>query len=146
MFLGRQDNQEKQMNKDMYLLKRKLQEYELMVVENETASKQPLSIANSTNGSAKNAPPPSSQLQHRKIKPVIIRLNQSLSDDEEYVEASRVIDTVPLESKKPVLVASSSLQDNISQFLKEAKNQAERIALHSLLPNPQTSAPPNRDG
>jgi Tfp pilus assembly pilus retraction ATPase PilT len=77
---------------------------------------------------------------------VIIRLNQSLSDDEEYVEASRVIDTVPLESKKPVLVASSSLQDNISQFLKEAKNQAERIALHSLLPNPQTSAPPNRDG
>ncbi len=114
-----QQNKEKQMAMDMSLLKRKLEEHELMIVK--------------------------PQNQQRKIKPVIIPLTggQSASDeddDEEYVDAAPEVSTAkqdltPSLTTARVASSSSDLQENIAKFLKEAKNQAERIVLHSLLPN-----------
>jgi len=122
-----QQNREKQMAMDMSLLKRKLEEHELMIVK--PPQKQPLN----------------QQQKQRKITPVIIPLTggQSASDeddDEEYVDAAPEVSTAkqdlaPSLTTAKVASSSSDLQENIAKFLKEAKNQAERIVLHSLLPN-----------
>ncbi len=120
-----QQNKEKQMAMDMSLMKKKLQEHELMIIK-------PL-----------EQPPDQVQNRQRKITPVIIPLSGGMlvsddDDDDEYVDAEpmSVADKPHQElTVHKELSSTSNLQDNISQFLKEAKNQAERIVLHSLLPN-----------
>lgn len=129
-----QESQEKQMDKDMYLLKRKLQEHELMVVEKETTTVTSALAATKATNLTKSTP-----AMYRKIKPIIIRLNQSISEDEEYVEVLSNPETLESRKQQPASAPTLSLQDNITQFLKEAKNQAERIALHSLLPSCQVN-------
>lgn len=129
-----QESQEKQMDKDMYLLKRKLQEHELMVVEKETTTAATAIPVTKATNLTKSTP-----AMYRRIKPVIIRLNQSISEDEEYVEVVSNPETLESRKQQPASAPTLSLQDNITQFLKEAKNQAERIALHSLLPSCQVN-------
>ena len=121
--------QEKQMDQDMSLLKRKLIEHELMI---EKRSSEALP-----------AVPPAkfAGLVQRKINPVIIRLNSSEDEEDGDEEENQAAECELVEEPKArptrlmSTATSESLQNNISQFLKEAKSQAEVLALNSLLPN-----------
>ena len=121
--------QEKQIDQDMSLLKRKLIEHELMIEKRSSEALPAVPPAKFTS------------LVQRKINPVIIRLNSSEDDEDEDDNENQEAECELVEESKARstnLVSTStseSLQNNISQFLKEAKSQAEVLALNSLLPN-----------
>lgn len=126
--------QVKKLDDDMTQFRRKLIEHELMIEEKKTLIEDGKTTQSTVKKVSTMVASPVAPTT-RKISPVIIRLNDSSSDDDDYVEAAiPICDATVIATTTPA-PPPVSLQDNITQFLKEAKNQAEILALHSLLPN-----------